>query len=82
MIEAFTSKTNIQYAKDVLAEFERSGSVEFDVFRARLGAAAMRLDLTMATEKTPWQIVGVLAASIQSCQGCQQSRCPKACPNY
>jgi hypothetical protein len=76
------SKTNIQYAKDVLAEYERSGSVEFDVFRARVGAAAMRLDLTEFSDEAPWQIVEVLAANIKSCAGCRQRSCPKGCPNY
>lgn len=81
------SKTNIQYAKDVLAEFESSGSVEFDMFRARLGMAAMSpsVELKMFVMNlpaaAPWQIVALVAASHPNCGDCQQRRCPKGCPN-
>lgn len=81
------SKTNIQYARDVLAEYERSGSVEFDMFRARLGMAAMSpsVELMMFVmnlpASAPWQIVELAAATQPNCGGCQQRRCPKGCPN-
>lgn len=81
------SKTNIQYAKDVLAEYERSGSVEFDMFRARLGMTAMSpsIELKMFAMNlpaaAPWQIVALVAASQPKCGDCQQRRCPKGCPN-
>lgn len=80
------SKTNIQYAKDVLAEYERSGSVEFDMFRARLGMAAMSPSIEMKMfvmnlPAAPRQIVALAAATLPNCGGCQQRRCPKGCPN-
>ena len=81
------SNANIQYARDVLAEYERSGSVEFDMFRARLGMAAMSpsIELKMFAMNlpaaAPWQIVELAAATQPNCGGCQQRRCPKGCPN-
>ncbi len=80
-------KSNIQYAEAVLAEYERSGSVEFDVFRARLGYAAMRPTIEMSLMEmqlpasAPWQIITMLNAAYPNCGGCQQYICPKGCPN-
>lgn len=85
-------RDDIQYALSVVAEWERSGNTDFDVFCARRGMqwlnarSGMKLEhksmLMNLDADAPWQVVEVLNASAQSCAGCQQRRCPAGCPNY